>query len=248
MGWDVRRLPIVNRRMRIGSPEFPRTFRQGRIGLLIASALLGACARPRVPIVAAPSPSPGRAPSTNPPRRVAAGESGNGVVVPLSTMGVIDGSAEADVTYLRTRRLLLPVAGIRGDQLTDSFDEGRDGLRRHHAIDILAPRGTPVLAADDGRILRVSWNSLGGNTVYATDADSRIVYYYAHLDRYRDGLEAGMRLTKGDTIGFVGTTGNAPKDIPHLHFQIMRMPHDGKYWNGDPIDPYPILREEGQRP
>jgi peptidoglycan LD-endopeptidase LytH len=170
------------------------------------------------------------------------------VVVPLSTMAVIGGSAEADVSYLRSRRLLLPVAGVRADQLTDSFDEGRDGERRHHAIDILAPRGTAVLAADDGHVLRVSWNSLGGNTVYATDDDSRVVYYYAHLDRYRDGIEAGTRLTKGDTLGFVGTTGNAPKDIPHLHFQIMRMPHDGKYWNGDPIDPFPILREEGERP
>lgn len=164
-------------------------------------------------------------------------------------MGVIGGSAEADVAYLRSRQLLLPVAGVRPDQLTDSFDAGRDGDRRHHAIDILAPRGTPVLAADDGRVIRVSWNSLGGNTVYATDTDSRIVYYYAHLDHYREGLEAGMRLTKGDTIGFVGTTGNAPKDVPHLHFQIMRMPADErKYWNGDPIDPYPILREEGERP
>jgi murein DD-endopeptidase MepM/ murein hydrolase activator NlpD len=206
---------------------------------------VGACARPRVPIVA-PSPSTQRAPT--PTTSEHGSGSDNGIVVPLSTAGVIGGSAEADVTYLRSRRLLLPVAGIRPDQLTDSFEEGRDGERRHHAIDILAPRGTPILAADDGRVLRVSWNNLGGNTVYATDDDSRIVYYYAHLDHYREGLEAGMHLTKGDTIGFVGTTGNAPKDIPHLHFQIMRMPHDGKYWSGDPIDPYPLLREPGERP
>ena len=150
--------------------------------------------------------------------------------------------------YVKSRRLLLPVAGIHTDQLVDSFDEPRDGSRRHHAIDILAPRGTPVLAADDGKVLRVSWNSAGGNTVYATDAESRVVYYYAHLDHYREGLAAGMPLMKGDTIGFVGTTGNAPKDIPHLHFQIMRMPHDGKYWNGEPINPFSILRAEGERP
>jgi|SRR5690348_2882877 len=230
--------------MRIGLPDFPRTFRQGRVGLTVVALVVGGCARPRVPIVA---PSPSTATLAHAPASAAAPR-GNGVDVPLSTIGVIGGSAEADVNYLRSRRLLLPVAGVRADQLTDSFDEGRDGERRHHAIDILAPRGTPVLAADDGHVLRVSWNSLGGNTVYATDADSRIVYYYAHLDRYRDGIEAGMRLTKGDTLGFVGTTGNAPKDIPHLHFQIMRMPHDGKYWNGDPIDPFPILREEGERP
>jgi murein DD-endopeptidase MepM/ murein hydrolase activator NlpD len=168
--------------------------------------------------------------------------------VPLATVAILGGSAEADVEYVRSRRLLLPVATIRSDQLTDSFDEPRDGSRRHRAIDILAPRGTPVLAADDGHILRVSWNSAGGNTIYAADADSRLVYYYAHLDHYRDGLAAGQPIAKGDTLGFVGTTGNAPKDIPHLHFQIMRMPHDGKYWNGEPIDPYPFLRGEGARP
>jgi murein DD-endopeptidase MepM/ murein hydrolase activator NlpD len=168
--------------------------------------------------------------------------------VPLATAATLGTSAEADVEYVKARRLVLPVAGIHSDQLTDSFDEPRDGSRRHHAIDILAPRGTPVLAADDGHVLRVSWNSAGGNTVYATDAESRVVYYYAHLDHYHEPLSPGMPLTKGDTIGFVGTTGNAPKDIPHLHFQIMRMPHDGKYWNGEAINPFSILRAEVERP
>lgn len=237
--------------MSIRTPEISRTLRQGRNGLVAATAIVvGACARPRVPIVA-PTPSAARTPRTAAAQQRGAGtndEGGNGAAVPLSTAAVPGGSAEADVAYLRARKLLLPVAGIRPDQLSDSFEEGRDGERKHHAIDILAPRGTPVLAADNGRVLRVSWNNLGGNTVYATDEDSRIVYYYAHLDRYREGIEAGMHLTKGDTIGFVGTTGNAPKDIPHLHFQIMRMPHDGKYWYGEPIDPYPLLREEGDRP
>lgn len=169
-------------------------------------------------------------------------------MVPLATVGVLGTSAAEDIEYVRTRHLQLPVAGVHPEQLADSFDEVRDGSRRHRAIDILAPRGTPVLAADDGRVLRVSWNSAGGNTVYTTDAESRIVYYYAHLDHYRESLAAGMALTKGDTIGFVGTSGNAPKDIPHLHFQIMRMPHDGKYWNGDPINPFSILRGETERP
>jgi murein DD-endopeptidase MepM/ murein hydrolase activator NlpD len=168
--------------------------------------------------------------------------------VPLATAAVLGPSAEADFEYVRERHLQLPVAGIRADQLADSFDEPRDGARRHRAIDILAPRGTPVLAADDGRVLRVSWNSAGGNTVYTTDTDGRVVYYYAHLDHYHESLAAGMTLTKGDTIGFVGTTGNAPKDIPHLHFQIMRMPRDGKYWNGEPINPFSVLRGEGERP
>lgn len=150
----------------------------------------------------------------------------------------------ADVEYLRERHLVIPVAGADMTRVRDTFDSGRSGGRTHHALDILAPRGTPVLAADDGRVLRVSHNSLGGKTVYAIDSEGRMVYYYAHLDRYADPLAAGMRLVKGDTIGFVGTTGNAPKNTPHLHFQIMRMPADGKYWAGEPIDPWPILEEE----
>ena len=210
--------------------------------------LLAACTRPRVPIVASPTPAPSQRTSRNPTAGNSNSSGSTGAAVPLATSAVLGTSAEADIEYVRSRRLQVPVAGIHSDQLADSFDEPRDGTRRHRAIDILAPRGTPVLAADDGRVLRVSWNSAGGNTVYATDAEGRIVYYYAHLDHYRDSLVAGMPLTKGDTIGFVGTTGNAPKDIPHLHFQIMRMPHDGKYWNGEPINPFAILRGEAERP
>jgi len=218
-------------------------------GALAATALvlLGACARPRLPITTAPATAATPATKTARPAHHDTSADAS-ATVPLATAAVLGSSMEADVEYVHSRRLALPVAGIRPDQLSDSFDEPRDGSRRHRAIDILAPRGTPVLAADDGHVLRVSWNSAGGNTVYATDSDSRIVYYYAHLDHYREGLAAGMSVAKGDTIGFVGTTGNAPKDIPHLHFQIMRAPRDGKYWNGEPIDPYPLLRTEGERP
>jgi len=228
--------------MTVGSAALPRL----RPCLLALTALLlAACTRPRVPIVAAPTPS--QRTSHNPSSNGGAPGSSGGSV-PLATAAVLGSTAEADIEYVRSHHLQLPVAGIHSDQLADSFDEARDGTRRHRAIDILAPRGTPVLAADDGRVLRVSWNSAGGNTVYATDVEGRIVYYYAHLDHYREALAAGMPLAKGDTIGFVGTTGNAPKDIPHLHFQIMRMPHDGKYWNGEPINPFGILRGEAERP
>jgi len=208
-----------------------------------ALVLVVACARPRYPIVASPPPSPSPKPA-----RTSGPTPSTAAAAPLATAAILGASAEADVEYVKARRLVLPVAGIHTDQLTDSFDEPRDGSRRHHAIDILAARGTPVLAADDGHVLRVSWNSAGGNTVYATDAESRVVYYYAHLDHYHEPLSPGMPLTKGDTIGFVGTTGNAPKDIPHLHFQIMRMPRDGKYWNGEAINPFSILRAEVERP
>ena len=149
-------------------------------------------------------------------------------------------SAEA-VDYLLARGIFIPVAGATLSQLHDTFDEGRDGGRVHRALDIMAPRGTPVLSADSGRILRISTGALGGNTIYATDPLGRVVYYYAHLDGYQPGLAQGALLARGDTLGFVGTTGNAPKDTPHLHFQVMRMPPDGKFWDGDPINPYPLI-------
>jgi peptidoglycan LD-endopeptidase LytH len=150
-------------------------------------------------------------------------------------------SAEEAVDYLLERGMAIPVAGKTVRQLQDTFDEGRDGGRVHRALDILAARGTAVLAADSGRVLRVSENRLGGNTVYATDPLGRVVYYYAHLDAYQPGLVQGMTIARGDTLGFVGTTGNAPKDTPHLHFQVMRMPADGKYWDGEAINPYPLF-------
>jgi murein DD-endopeptidase MepM/ murein hydrolase activator NlpD len=94
----------------------------------------------------------------------------------------------------------------------------------------------------DGRILKLAKNSKGGITVYATDLDEQYVYYYAHLDRYYPSVYAGKPLLRGDTLGFVGTTGNAPPNTPHLHFQVMRMPADHRYWDGEPVNPYPLLR------
>ena len=168
-------------------------------------------------------------------------------VVPDAIMSdsTITGASELDdLSYLRIRRLLFPVAGADPLKVHDSFFDARDGGRTHRALDIMAPRGTPVLAADDGRILRLSTNTLGGITIYAVDPAERIVYYYAHLDRYFEGLTAGQQVARGDTLGFVGTTGNAPKDTPHLHFQVMRMPANRKnYWNGEAIDPYPFFTD-----
>ena len=142
--------------------------------------------------------------------------------------------------------LLFPVPGVDSTRLDDSFDAPRDGgTRRHDAIDIMAPRGTPILAVQDGRILRLTNNAKGGITIYATDIEEQFVYYYAHLDRYYPNIYSGKPLMRGDTLGYVGTTGNAPKDVPHLHFQVMHMPADKKFWNGPPINPYPLLRPTG---
>ena len=155
-----------------------------------------------------------------------------------------DAGAAADpVAYLAARELIVPVAGVDGERLRDSFSAGRDGgARQHNAIDIMAPRGTPVLAADDGRILRLRRSPLGGITIYATDPERRLVYYYAHLDGYHDGVAQGMTIARGDTLGYVGSTGNARANEPHLHFQVMRMPADPRrYWDGEPINPFPML-------
>ena len=196
------------------------------LGILL-SLVCGACARQRVASVPVPpAPSPAQ-------RVVLAGAP--------TTLGRSAVSATETVNYILARGMAIPVAGMTVDQLQDTFDEGRSSGRVHRALDILAPRGTPVVAADSGRILRVKFNSLGGNTIYATDPLGRVVYYYAHLDAYRSGLAEGAAVARGDTLGFVGTTGNAPKDTPHLHFQVMRMPPDGKYWDGEAINPYPLF-------
>jgi len=157
-------------------------------------------------------------------------------------------AAPADATAVaHLRSLLFPVVGVDSARLDDSFDESRDGgVRQHRAIDIMAPKGTPVLAAADGRILRVANTAKGGISLYASDLEEQFVYYYAHLDRYHQNIYAGKPLVRGDTIGYVGTTGNAPKNLPHLHFQLMRMPADRKYWNGEPINPLPYLRRTGK--
>ena len=172
-----------------------------------------------------------------------------GVTAPAPIPRASVSSTEA-VDYILARGMEIPVAGATMSQLRDTFDEGRDGGRIHRALDIMAPRGTAVLSADSGRILRVSSSALGGNSIYATDPLGRVVYYYAHLDGFQPGLTQGASVARGDTLGFVGTTGNAPKDAPHLHFQVMRMPPDGKYWDGDAINPYPLLllMHESARP
>lgn len=144
--------------------------------------------------------------------------------------------------------LFFPVPGVDSTRLDDSFDAPREGGRRHNAIDIMAPRGAPVLSVQDGRILRLATNANGGITVYATDPRDQFVYYYAHLDRYHPSVYAGRPLLRGDTLGYVGTTGNAPRDTPHLHFQVMRMPADRRFWNGEPVNPYSLLRRAATTP
>jgi murein DD-endopeptidase MepM/ murein hydrolase activator NlpD len=149
----------------------------------------------------------------------------------------------ADVTAdLRSRALTLPVQGIDRAELRDTFSELRGGSRRHEAIDVLAPRDSPVLAVEDGEIARLLLSAAGGITIYQTDPTKTYVYYYAHLERYAEGLRDGDQVARGQIIGYVGTSGNAPRDTPHLHFAIFKMTDEKRWWQGTPIDPYSVLR------
>jgi len=149
--------------------------------------------------------------------------------------------ATAEELATLAQGLVMPVAGVTKEQLVDSFDEAR-GSRRHDALDILAPRGTPVVSAADGRLLRMISSENGGLMVYATDASERFILMYAHLDRYASGLTEGMVLRRGDRLGDVGTTGNAPPNTPHLHFAISRAGNVRDWWKGTPVNPLPLLR------
>jgi len=143
---------------------------------------------------------------------------------------------------LGNRRLSMPILGLPQSALKDTYEEGRGGGRRkHEALDILAPRGSPVVAVDDGFVAKLFLSVPGGITVYQFDPTSTWCYYYAHLDRWAEGLREGQTLRRGDVVGYVGTTGNAPKDAPHLHFAVSRLGPERRWWVSTPIDPYPIL-------
>lgn len=204
-----------------------------RIWIFSAILLAAGCSQ-RSPWRVVSSPAPESTARQQASSASAPGESG----MSLSAVASADATG---VAHLAT--LTFPVPGVDSARLDDSFDAPREGGRKHNAIDIMAPRGTPVVSVQDGRILRLSTNPSGGITVYATDLEDQFVYYYAHLDRYHPRIYAGRPLLRGDTLGYVGTTGNAPKDAPHLHFQVMRMPADRRFWNGEPINPYPLLRQ-----
>jgi murein DD-endopeptidase MepM/ murein hydrolase activator NlpD len=152
-------------------------------------------------------------------------------------------SAAAAIAELRARGLEVPVRGIAPDELRDTFDAPRGGGRRHQAIDILAPRGTPVLAVEDGTIQRLSpANGGGGIVVYQVDPSGSFVYYYAHLERWADGLVVGDPVLRGQVIGHVGTSGNAPAGTPHLHFAIYRLEPGDDGWRGPPVNPVAVYR------
>jgi murein DD-endopeptidase MepM/ murein hydrolase activator NlpD len=151
---------------------------------------------------------------------------------------------EADRTVPETAalpHLQVPIAGVSADSLKDTFPENRDG-RAHEALDIMARRGTPVTAAAEGNVVKLFNSKQGGLTVYQFDDSQTYCYYYAHLDRYAQGLREGMLLRPGDVLGYVGSSGNASPKAPHLHFAVFRLGPEKKWWAGTAIDPLPLLR------
>ena len=143
---------------------------------------------------------------------------------------------------LLAKELVIPVAGIKPKDLTPQFYDAR-GERGHAALDIIAPKGKPVAAVEDGRIAKLFTSQAGGLTIYQFDPSETYAYYYAHLDRYAEGLAEGDMVTRGQVIGYVGATGNAAAAGPHLHFAIFRLGPEKRWWKGEPLDPYPALTQ-----
>lgn len=182
---------------------------------------------------AAPAPEPApAAPATAAPIAPPAPETAAAPAAPLEP-------AEGDVAALVEKRLTIPVPGVAPAQLNDMFGDARGGgARAHQALDIMAARGTPVVAVENGRIAKLFTSDAGGLTIYQFDPTEQYSYYYAHLDRYAEGLKEGQPIERGQIIGYVGTTGNANPDGPHLHFAIFRLGASKNWSEGTPLNPY----------
>jgi peptidoglycan LD-endopeptidase LytH len=212
--------------------------------LLLAALLLQACGREPSHTVARsaslPEPIPAPVAAAGP---VAAAATSGKAAPPASQAGQqpLQAPGPDGAALFAARQLVLPVEGVPASALVDNYDQVRGGAR-HEAIDIMAPRGTRVFAVDDGRLVKLFNSKPGGLTVYQFDPEEKLAYYYAHLDRYAPGLTEGMMLRRGELIGFVGVTGNSAPDAPHLHFAVFRLGPERQWWKGEPVNPYPALR------
>jgi murein DD-endopeptidase MepM/ murein hydrolase activator NlpD len=164
---------------------------------------------------------------------------GVGIVVLLSVFLAVGATSSSS-------DMLPPISGLSLADLRDTFEEVHNG-HRHEAIDILEPRGTPVHAVVSGTIRKLFLSKPGGNTIYQFDDMGVYCYYYAHLDGYAKGLREGMRIERGDIIGFVGSTGNADARTPHLHFAIFELGSERLWWKGKAVNPYPVLVDTVKR-
>lgn len=161
---------------------------------------------------------------------------------PVPAPGELLADSAPEIGAMPVLSLIIPVEGITTAQLSDTFTDARGTDRVHDAIDIMAPTGTPVRAVADGRIVKLFDSEAGGLTIYQFDADETVAFYYAHLDRYADGVAEGQAVRQGDLVGYVGYTGNASPEGPHLHFAIMVLGPEKNWWQGRAVNPYPYLR------
>jgi len=185
-------------------------------------------AAPSVSAIPSPSPSPSRVAET---------------VDPAPATASVPATPTAPAPYVATGQgaLTIPVQGVTAAQLRDTFSEARSQGRVHEALDIMAPRGTPVFAVADGTVEKLFTSVPGGLTIYQFEPDGRYAYYYAHLDRYADGLHEKQAIRRGEVIGYVGSTGNADPSAPHLHFAIFELGPEKQWWKGTAINPYPVF-------
>ena len=185
--------------------------------------------QPAAPAVGAPTSTPHRDSTPITPRPAP---------VPVIT------AAPSTSLYVMSRQLMVPIPGLVPARVPDNFHEKR-GTREHQAVDLMSPKGTPILSVDDGRVLKLFTSVAGGLTIYATDPATRVVYYYAHLDSYRTGLREGELLKQGDVIGYVGNTGDASSGAPHLHFALGELGPDRQWYRTTPLDPKGLFTRQG---
>ncbi|HET6341401.1 MAG TPA: M23 family metallopeptidase [Gemmatimonadota bacterium] len=222
-------------------------FAAGGALVALGAGLLAEGGRPELEIRAARAPAPADSRASAPPAPEPAPRPSvpaPGLTLPSDPPEPIDGDSLASlVATLRDRDLEVPVADVDPDDLRNDFADPRSGLRTHQALDILAPRGTPVVAVEDGTIASLDPSQGGGGiVVYQFDPTGEFVYYYAHLEEFAAGLTEGRTVQKGDVLGFVGTSGNAPTGTPHLHFAITKTRAPFLRYGGTPINPFEVLR------
>ena len=191
---------------------------------------------------AARTPSSGQAKQESAPEPTVVVVPAPAPATPATPANPADAASGDDLSRLRARGLALPLPAVSAAQLIDTYTQARAGGAAHEALDIMAPRGTPVLAVDDGRVVKLFLSKPGGITLYQFDPHDEYVYYYAHLDRYADGVTEGDNVRKGQIIGYVGSTGNALPDAPHLHFAILRLVPERQWWRGTAINPFLVWR------
>ena len=180
-------------------------------------------------------------PAHEPLEPAAVDRPGNGDLLPALRAQPLQ--EESAIAMLRRRDLEFPVEDVDRDDLRDTFSDTRGQGRSHEALDIMAPRGTPVRAVEDGTIEKL-FDSRGGGglTIYQFDPSKTFCYYYAHLDRYAPWISEGQPVRRDQIIGYVGSTGNASPDAPHLHFAIFQLTPERKWWKGEPLNPYPVFK------